>query len=232
MYIYVLIDPRDYRIRYVGKTINPKRRLRGHCTYLKSRSHRTHWLNQLKKENIRPILQVVEKCSESIWSEREMWWISYGRGCGWNLTNTTDGGEGILGYCHTEETREKIRQAHKGNTYTLGRKQTEEHKQNISNSLRGKKKSDEHNKKNSEANKGRIVSDVTRTKMSLSNMGRQRGEYNPRSILTEQKVRDIKWFRARRVKYKDLSKMYGVCIGAIKDVISRKRWGWVEDTQD
>jgi len=47
-------------------------------------------------------------------SREEIAWIAYGKNEGWRLANGTDGGEGILGYVHSSETRAKISTAGKG----------------------------------------------------------------------------------------------------------------------
>lgn len=46
VYIYGLLDPRDNRCRYVGKTDDPERRFQEHLG-AKDRSRRTCWLHNL-----------------------------------------------------------------------------------------------------------------------------------------------------------------------------------------
>jgi hypothetical protein len=93
------------------------------------------------------------------------------------LRNMTNGGEGVAGYSHTEETKILISDLKKG------KKLTEEHKKNVGDSLRGKKKkplSDETKKKLSLSlkgrkcwNKGKLFSDEVKRKMSESGKGKQ-----------------------------------------------------------
>jgi Zn-finger nucleic acid-binding protein len=93
------------------------------------------------------------------------------------LRNKTNGGDGISGYNHTEETKILISNLHKG------KKLTEEHKKKVGDSLRGKKKkplSDETKKKLSLSlkgrkcwNKGKPFSDEVKRKMSESGKGKQ-----------------------------------------------------------
>jgi hypothetical protein len=93
------------------------------------------------------------------------------------LHNKTNGGDGISGYTHTEETRILMSNSHKGKNLT------EEHKKKVGDSLRGKKKkplSDETKKKLSLSlkgrkswNKGKPFSDEVKRKISESNKGRQ-----------------------------------------------------------
>lgn len=97
------------------------------------------------------------------------------RRLGFKLTNLTDGGEGVSGYKHTEETRKKIGEKSKN------RIATEETKKKLSNTLSGKKRknpfSEEHRKKLSEAAKKqkRIpFSEETKHKISSSLKGKKR----------------------------------------------------------
>lgn len=64
-YIYLLIDPRDNIVRYVGCTINPKARLSGHKSsecVLGSKIEKADWVQSLKKENLMPVMRVVDTC--------------------------------------------------------------------------------------------------------------------------------------------------------------------------
>jgi hypothetical protein len=122
------------------------------------------------------------------------------------LHNRTDGGEGLSGFSHSEQTKKKLRKPH-----------TEEHKRKISNSCKGisKPKSDNHKHKVqkwkdenvkgksyielygidksiqlrtkiSESNQGRIVSSETRNKISAAQKGIFR---KPHSDETREKMR-------------------------------------------
>jgi len=93
------------------------------------------------------------------------------------LRNKTDGGDGCSGLIHSEETRKKISEIHKG------KKLSEEHKKRVGDSLRGKKGkplSDEAKKKLSLSlkgrkvwNKGKTLSENHKQKISESGKGRQ-----------------------------------------------------------
>jgi hypothetical protein len=48
------------------------------------------------------------------------------------LHNRTDGGDGSSGWVPSEETKRKISEAHKGNTYMLGKTHSEETKRKMS----------------------------------------------------------------------------------------------------
>jgi hypothetical protein len=93
------------------------------------------------------------------------------------LRNKTNGGDGISGYKHTEETKILISNLHKGKNLT------EDHKKKVGDSLRGKKKkplSYETKKKLSLSlkgrkvwNKGKTLSDEVKRKISESSKGKQ-----------------------------------------------------------
>ena len=73
-----------------------------------------------------------------------------------NLVNFTEGGEGTLGYNHSEETKKKIGLANSGGTsWSKGRKFSKEHRDKISKAHKGKKLSKETRLKMSKAFKGR-----------------------------------------------------------------------------
>ena len=124
IYIYTLSHPITNEVRYVGKTINIKRRYKQHL-YDKRGTHKASWVKSLRKDGLKPILNILEECTDN-WQEREIHWISQYD----NLTNHSIGGGGV-DYSRTtsEETREKMRQAQ------LGKTLTEEHKRKIGSSV-------------------------------------------------------------------------------------------------
>jgi hypothetical protein len=82
-----------------------------------------------------------------------------------NLVNMTDGGQGSLGLKISEETREKMSKAQKGeNNPNFGKTLSEEHRQKISEAQKGKVISEETRQKLREARKGRTFSEETRQK--------------------------------------------------------------------
>lgn len=97
IYIYILSDPITKEIRYVGKTNNLKLRYRNHIS-VKSKTHTSSWIISLKSKGLRPIMDVIEYTTLDEWEEAEKYWIKYYRDNGYNLTNHTDGGEGLYGH--------------------------------------------------------------------------------------------------------------------------------------
>lgn len=119
IYIYTLSHPLTNEVRYVGKTINLKRRYKQHL-YDKRGKHKVNWIQSLKRDGLKPVLTVIEECTEN-WQEREKYWITQYD----NLTNFLDGGGVDYVRVTSDETREKIRQANKGKSLS------EEHKKKI-----------------------------------------------------------------------------------------------------
>jgi len=70
MTIYVLVDPREKsKIRYVGKT-NGKlnERLNSHLCHARNgynKSYSGYWLKSLIKQKIRPLIFLIEECSDA-----------------------------------------------------------------------------------------------------------------------------------------------------------------------
>ena len=89
--IYGLVDPRDNKIRYVGKTKRQlNKRLYEHIFNKRTiRTYKSNWITALKKENLNPLIIELEICDENNWIEREQYWINKLD----NLTNLTRGGE-------------------------------------------------------------------------------------------------------------------------------------------
>lgn len=83
---------------------------------------------------------------------------------------------GKVGHKHTEESKAKMRQWHKG------KKLTEEHRRNISNAQKGKTISQENIEKLRQVNIGKIVSEETRRKMSESAKKKKLSEEHKRKI--------------------------------------------------
>lgn len=64
-YIYVLIDPRDLEVRYVGKTNDPKERYRAHISphiYMRNNNKKCIWIESLKAQDLKPLMQVMITC--------------------------------------------------------------------------------------------------------------------------------------------------------------------------
>lgn len=145
-YIYTLSDPATGVVRYVGKTINPKKRLADHCSKRKSSRHKESWISSLRHKHQKPIMDIIDCVDFVAWEFWEIHYISLFRSWGFDLVNHDKGGRGSASL----ETREKLRVASTGRKQSSsaiaktaaanrGRKNTEECKQRISEKLKGRK---------------------------------------------------------------------------------------------
>jgi hypothetical protein len=59
--IYTLTDPRTNEIRYVGKANDVSQRYKAHLNRArKHQIHKSNWIKQLKKEGLKPIIDVID----------------------------------------------------------------------------------------------------------------------------------------------------------------------------
>jgi hypothetical protein len=95
--IYTLKDPIFNKIRYVGKTkYTLKQRLAKHLV-TKEKNYRGNWIRSILKQNLVPIIELIEEIKEEKWVFWEKYWISQFKTWGFNLVNATEGGEsGII----------------------------------------------------------------------------------------------------------------------------------------
>lgn len=169
--IYSLTDPRDGRVRYVGKANDIKRRMYDHvyaALHSSKRNYRTNWIRALVECGQMPQLCILEE-GEGAWAEAEKKWIKTFRDAGYELVNATDGGEGTDGRICLPETRAKISASKKG---CKPPPCTPEIRAKISAAHKGVPLSPEHCAKMSAANKGKYPSPETRAKMSAAARGR------------------------------------------------------------
>lgn len=126
IYIYKLTDPRNNEVRYIGKTTNIKRRYKQHL-YDKRKSHKSSWVQSLRNQKLKPIMEILEICGDN-WKGREIYWISQFN----NLTNLKEGGGSDYMRTTSDETRQKLSIAH------LGKKHTAKWNKNIGMSARNR----------------------------------------------------------------------------------------------
>jgi hypothetical protein len=111
--IYVLKDPTDMSVRYVGCTsADLRQRLSVHISPAaldqRIQNPRVAWLRSLLRKGLKPIIEAVETVppNES-WQDAEIRTIAMFRSMGESLTNSTDGGLGVRGCYPSEQTRKK-----------------------------------------------------------------------------------------------------------------------------
>jgi hypothetical protein len=150
-------------------------------------------IRTLRKHGVEPRIEIYENLNEDAALSLEIWFIyKFGRkdlGTG-TLYNETDGGDGIAGYHHTDESKKKIGKSSKErgrpadigtkiSSALIGRTLTPEHIENLSKShtglkqkestiqkrikkIKGKKRSEEQIKNMSKAQKGKPWSKARR----------------------------------------------------------------------
>ena len=76
-YIYALIDPRNNKVRYVGKSTSPRNRKYQHISErLSFKHHKANWIQNLYDEGLRPEMKILEVCPLENFEERESYHIS------------------------------------------------------------------------------------------------------------------------------------------------------------
>lgn len=194
-HIYALIDPRTYKIRYIGKANKPNNRHNEHSSRFHENNHRTHWLVQLQNLGFRALLYVIEECNEFSWQERERYWIKYYRELGCDLVNATDGGEGLTNA--SQETKDKIRKAKIGTT-----------------------KSEETKLKMSRSQKGRVITEDHKNKLSVAALGANNGA----SKLTDQDVLLMRGLFSEGINCPTVARIYGIHRSTVNGIKARKYW--------
>lgn len=180
-FIYALIDPRTDEIRYIGKTVSPKRRLREHKNQ-RSGAYCSAWVASLVEAGYSPAMRILEAIPNSDGAEAERWWIAEGNNLDWRLTNLTDGGDGAPGM--SDERKQYLSQLFTGRTIS------DEQRAQISAALQGHAVSDETRQKIAASKRGQSHpnphSEETRLKMSTAHTGKKR---IPHSEATKAKMR-------------------------------------------
>jgi group I intron endonuclease len=164
--IYKLIDPISNEIRYIGLTFNElKQRLSSHMSE-PGKSHKCNWINKLKKDGLKPIIESIEENISSYDEvcEREIYYIEYFKSIGCDLTNMASGGN--KNKKMSDETRLKMSESAKNKNFKLVL--TDEMKLNLSNKA-----------------KERFLNDNERERLRISNK-----RYED-SKTDEQKLNDI-----------------------------------------
>jgi hypothetical protein len=86
-YIYLLIDPRDGEIRYVGGSKSPKTRYQVHVTESVN-TPKFRWVQELRARRMKPIMEIlIEYQDEKEMVEDEIAWVRRLRAAGCPLFN-------------------------------------------------------------------------------------------------------------------------------------------------
>ncbi len=88
-FIYILICPLDGLVKYVGKSNNPEKRLKDHCLDFRCMDlNKAMWIRELRAQNMKPFLRVIDEVDYDHWKEREEYWCNYFKSYGYVLFNT------------------------------------------------------------------------------------------------------------------------------------------------
>ena len=158
---------------YIGTTIKSlNERIYMHCN-----ASKYPFGMALKKYGIQSFeISIIDSALlKEITCEKEIYWIKFYDSKVPNGYNLTDGGEGIGGHRHSEETKRKMRESHLlqiGEDHPrFGKHHSEETKIKMSQAKKGKSLSEEHKRKLSEKLKGRQFSEERKRKMSEMRKG-------------------------------------------------------------
>lgn len=106
VFIYGLHCPLSGEIRYIGKSVNPQKRLRAHisCAIRGAADHHTsRWIRRLAASDLAPSLVILHEVGpDEKWQDVERKLIADAIHRGLRLTNSTAGGEG-LDYLNEED---------------------------------------------------------------------------------------------------------------------------------
>lgn len=245
IYIYTLSDPISSEIKYVGKSINIKNRYMQHIKNCKKEhTLKCEWVKSLLDKGLKPKIFVIDELMYDDWQFWEKYWISQLKTWGFNLLNSTEGGDGVTYHSeltkknisekkkgvkiHTEEHKLSLSERMKGNTYTLGKKLSEDHKKKISMSNLGKKHTEETKKNISEKNKGKNngMCGKKHNKESLKKISeRSKGEKHPMVKLKESDVLLIKkYYKNKIYNQKEIAKIFGVSYSLITKINKGLLW--------
>ena len=164
--------------RYIGQTVNPKRRFNRHKHHLGNYDGQNHFYRAMNKYSELSDWEytVIEEVPKELLDQREIYWIAfYNSNDPKHGYNMATGGNRHDGFELSAESRRKISEAKKG------RKFSAETCKKISESQRGRKFSAESCRKMSAAkkgnswNKGKKCSAETRRKISESLKGKPSG---------------------------------------------------------
>lgn len=95
VFIYTLSDPNTNRIRYVGRTYRPQRRLQEHIWLAANKKHNPHksrWINNLFDNRQIPVFEIIDEASEREWANLEILYVRAFKIFGAELLNASIGG--------------------------------------------------------------------------------------------------------------------------------------------
>jgi len=157
--IYTLSHPIILEIRYIGKTVSKlEYRLASHISEAKkgdNKSHKNSWIMSLLKQDLKPVIELLDKTTDDDWEWLEKYWINQFKHWNFNLINMTEGGDGNQNQFFSKQSIEKRRQSLK--------------RRIDSGEIDYSKWSD----KISKSHQGKVLSEATREKLRNINLGKK-----------------------------------------------------------
>lgn len=199
--IYALRDPDTLDLRYIGKAVDPAKRLRQHLQLgqlNRYRSKKNSWLKGLAAQGRVPYLEIVDEVEAERANEAEIYWIDWYRSQGAPLTNGTDGGDG--GAVTDPDARARISAAH------LGAKRTAETRAQMSASAKLRCSTER------ERERLRSISNGTPPVMD--------GETNPMAKLSDKQVRELREQAAAGKRLRALAAEYGITPASVTQLVT------------
>jgi len=175
---------------YIGKSMNIKERMKKHTFSKILTIHKA--IQKYGVDNFLVYCEYYPLLSEDELCQLEIEMINQYNTLAPNGYNIVEGGKGLSGYKHTQQTKNIISEKNKGeNNYHYGKKLTPETKKKISDANKGRRlspdqhaklivasrsrigvpRTDEVKRKISEKNKGKKASDETKRKISNGHLG-------------------------------------------------------------
>jgi hypothetical protein len=109
-WVYALIDPRDNQVKYIGKSINPKARLREHILKCnKERTKKGNWVKKLLSLSLEPQMKLLKEAQHTEIPYWEEHYIKHYKFDGITLLNYDDKGIGTA-KVRTKETIESMKE--------------------------------------------------------------------------------------------------------------------------
>lgn len=222
--IYVLRDPRTNAIRYCGKTgVQTQARFKTHISHARTgfdKSHKANWIKQLLKLGFEPVLEVIftwtaDEVDPDAWKGFERHWIAELRRLGHDLTNHTEGGDGLSGAVLTAIHKERIAASKRG------KPRSAETKAKVSAAKRGKKLAREHIEKLRQAGFLRTQTEEARAKIGLANRG---GSGKTNEKLTEAIVLSIRGRYAEGETLEVLAADTGIAFQTVSKIVRGRAW--------